>query len=269
MKKTGLLILIVGMFFCGFAMADPGVPPVNEVQGLSIETTVIAVGHFDQESDVYISSSSGQSLGDMPPLGPSSAMYESVYNEDTHSSGIGYIGYDKSFVASTAGKTKGQYNVESTRQISFVGIDAGSIYSAESLSTGGSGTSGSGSSAICPFGADTTTSAFCNRVETGSTFNMKVANVATQANNRFITRSADAGVETNYHIQVSDYIEGMPSQGSVSAYIKGTLKEGGRSQFGEDPDALAGEGAFEDKTELIGEISIFDKLMHYDSSTWV
>jgi hypothetical protein len=40
MKKTGLLILITGMFFCGFAMADPGVPPVNEVQGLSIETTV-------------------------------------------------------------------------------------------------------------------------------------------------------------------------------------------------------------------------------------
>lgn len=269
MKKTGLLILVAGMFFCGFAMADPGVPPVNEVQGLSIETTVVAVGHFDQESSVYISSSSGQSLSDMPPLGPSSAVYESVYTEDTHSSGIGYIGYDKSFVASTAGKTTGQYNIESTRQINYLGIDAGSIYSSEYLMTSGSGTSGSGSGAICPFGADTTTSAFCNRVETGSTINMQVANVATQANNRFITRSSDAGVETNYHILVTDYIEGLPSKGSVSAYIKGTLKEGGRSQFGEDPDGLAGEGAFEDKTELIGEISIFDKAMHYDSATWV
>jgi hypothetical protein len=263
MKKTGLAIFILGIFLCGFAIADPGVPPVNEVQGLSIQTTVIAVGNFDQESDVYISSSSGTSLSDVPPLGPSSTLYESVYTEDTHTAGIGYISYDKSFEASTAGKTTGQYNIESIRQITYLGIDAGSIYSSEYLMTSGSGTSQNAAGRIiCPFGSDGTIGAFCNKVETGSTFTMSVANVATEANNRFITKSGDAPVETNYHILVTEYASGLPSKGSVEAFIRGTIKEGSN----EDPDALGGESSFEDRTSIIGDISIFDKQMHYDSS---
>jgi hypothetical protein len=263
MKKTGLAILILGIFFCGTVMADPGIPPVNEVQGLSIQTTVIAVGNFDQESDFYISSSSGQSLNDMPPLEQGAAVYESVYTEDTHTAGIGYISYDKSLDVSTAGKTSGQYNFESTRQITYLGIDAGSIYSSEYLMTSGSGTSQSAAGRmICPFGSGGTIGAFCNKVETGSTFTMSVANVATEANNRFITRSGDSPVETNYHILVTEYASGLPSKGSVEAFIRGTTKEGSNS----DPDALGGEGAFEDRTNLIGDISIFDKQMHYDSA---
>jgi hypothetical protein len=260
MKKTLFGILILGIFLCGCALADPGVAPVNEVQGLSIQTTVIAVGNFDQESDVAITTSSGSSLSDVPPLGAGSAYYESVYTEDTHSAGIGYISYDKDFEVSTAGKINGQYNIQSTRQITYLGIDAGSIYSSEYLMTGGSGTSQSAADRmICPFGSEGTIGAFCNRVEAGSTFTMSVANVATEASNRFITKSADAPVETNYHILVTDYVSGIPSKGSVEAYIKGTIKEG-------NPDDLAGEGSFEDRTSIIGDISLFDKQMHYDSS---
>ena len=260
MKKIGLAFLIIGLLLCGFVAADPGVPPVNEVQGLSIQTTVIAVGNFDQESDVAISTSSGTSLSDMPPLGPASAVYTSVYTEDTHSAGIGYISYDKDLDVSTAGKINGQYNIESTRQITYLGIDAGSIYSSEYLMTSGSGTSQPAADRmICPFGSEGTIGAFCNMVETGSTFTMSVANVATEASNRFITKSGDAPVETNYHILVTDYASGVPSKGSVEAFIKGTIKEG-------NPDALAGDSSFEDRTSIIGDISLFDKQMHYDSS---
>jgi hypothetical protein len=263
MKKTALAILITGLFLCGFALADPGVPPVQEVQGLSIQTTVIAVGNFDQESEVVITSSSGSSLSDVPPLGPSSTYYQSVYTEDTHSAGIGYISFDKDLNVDTSAKTNGQYNIESVRQISYLGIDAGSIYSSEYLMTSGSGTSQDAAGRmICPFGSESTIGAFCNKVESGSTFTMSVANVATQANTRFITKSADSPVELNYNILVTDYASGLPSKGSVEAYIKGTIKEGSNS----NPDTLGEDSSFEDRTSIIGDISLFDKQMHYDSS---
>jgi hypothetical protein len=263
MKKLGIMVIASAFLVIGMAMADPGIPPVNEVQGLSIQTTVIAVGHFDQESEVAISSSSGTSLSDVPPLGPASTVYQSVYTEDTHSSGIGYISYDKDFDVSTDAKLTGQYNIESTRQITYLGIDAGSLYSSEYLMTGGSGTSQpAGNRMICPFGSDGTIAAFCNTVETGSTFVMSVANVATEANNRFITKSGDSPVETNYHILVTEYTSGLPSKGSVEAFIRGKIKEGSI----EDPDALGGESSFEDRSSIMGDISLFDKQMHYDSA---
>ena len=270
MKRIGLAILTLGLLVCGFVSADSGVPQVNEVQGLSIETTVIAVGNFDQESSVYISSSAGQSLNDMPPLN-NGVVYESVYTEDTQSSGIGYISYDKSFHVDTSNKVSGQYNIESTRQITYLGIEAGSIYSSEYLMMGGSGTSQSaGGRIICPFaGEDATIAAFCNRVESGSTFSMSVANVLTQANTRFITKSADSPVELNYNIEVNEYSPGVPSKGSVAAYIKGKINEGGRGSSAsfteENPDDLYGTGEFLDRTEIIGDISLFSKQMHYES----
>ncbi len=263
MKRIILVILILGFFLCGITLADPGISPVNEVHGLSIQTTVIAVGNFDQETEVAISSSSGTSLSDVPPLGAASTVYQSVYTEDTHSAGIGYISYDKSFEVSTDAKLPGQYNIESMRQITYLGIDAGSIYSSEYLMTSGSGTSqAAGGRMICPFGSGGTIAAFCNKVETGSTFVLSVANVATEANNRFITKSGDSPVETNYHILVTDYANGLPSKGSVMAFIRGTIKEGSNN----DPDALGEESSFEDSTSIIGDISIFDKQMHYDSA---
>jgi hypothetical protein len=263
MKRTIGVFLGIGLLLFGSALADPGISPVNEVQGLHIETTVIAVGNFDQETEVAISSSSGSSLSDVPPLGAASTVYQSVYTEDTHSAGIGYISYDKSFDVSTDAKLTGQYNIESTRQITYLGIDAGSIYSSEYLMTSGSGTSQpAGGRMICPFGSEGTIAAFCNKVETGSTFVLSVANVATEANNRFITKSGDSPVETNYHILVTDYTNGLPSKGSVMAFIRGTIKEGSN----DDPDALGGESSFDDSTSIIGDISIFDKQMHYDSA---
>jgi len=260
MKKALSVIIGISLFLCGFALADPGVSQQTEVQGLSIQTTVIGVGNFDHESEVVISSASGTSLSDVPPLGAQSVLYQSVYTEDTHTAGIGYISYDKSFDASTANQLQGQYNIESTRQITYLGIDAGSIYSSEYLMTSGSGTSQPAAGRmICPFGSDNTIGAFCNTVETGSTFVMSVANVATTANNRFITKSADTPVETNYHILVTEYTPGVPSKGSVMAFIQGTIKEG-------TPDALGEESSFKDRTEIIGDITLFDKQMHYDSA---
>lgn len=265
-KKIGLALMAIGLFLCGVTSADPGISQVNEVQGLRIETTVIAVGNFNQESSFHISSSAGQSLNDMPPLN-NGVVYEAVYSEDTSNVGIGYISYDKSFKADTSEKVSGEYNIESTRQITFVGIDAGTLYSSEYLMMGGSGTAGGANRMICPFAGDGTAAAFCNKVESGSTLNMAVANVLTQANTRFITRSGDTPVELNYDIQVSEYSSGLPSKGSVVAFIKGKINEGGRGGItGEDEGGLYGTGSFGDSTEIIGDITLFEKKMHYESA---
>lgn len=293
MRRVRLAIFIMGIFLCGFVVADPGISQVNEVHGLHIETTVIAVGNFNQESSVRITSSTGQSLDDMPLLN-NGVVYESVYREDTSNVGIGYISYDKDFDLDTSNKVNGEYNIESTRQITFVGVDAGTLYSSEYLSMGGSGTPQSAGRMICPFAEDDASiAAFCNHVEAGSTFNMAVANVMTQANTRFITKSGDTPVELNYNIEVSEYTEGVPSKGSVSAYIKGKVMEGGRdtwykssstpvtidpdtgeiiegkptwSAAYEDPGDLYGTAEFEDRTEIIGDIFTFSKQMHYESA---
>jgi hypothetical protein len=263
MKRIVLALFTLGFLVCGWAAADPGVPPVNEVQGLSIETTVIAVGNFNQHSSVAITSSAGQSLSDMPPLAGGAVVYECVYTEDTQNSGVGYISYDKSFDVDTAGKISGQSNIDSTRQITYMGIDASSILSTEYLMIGGSGTSQAAAGrVICPFGAEGDIGAFCNRVESGSSFNLAVANVMTQADARFIMKSADHPVELNYNIEVSEYTSGIPSKGSVSAFIRGTTREG----LNDDPDSLGQDASFEDRTEIIGDIIVFAKNMHYESA---
>jgi len=262
MKKIGLAFLAIGLLVSGFAAADPGVPPVNEVQGLRIETTVIAVGNFDQESNFYISSSAGQSLNDMPPLN-NGVVYESVYTEDTQNVGVGYISYDKDFKADTSGKVSGQANIESTRQITYLGIDASSIHSSEYLMMSGSGTSQDAAGRIiCPFAGDSTIGAFCNKVEAGSTFTMSVANVMTHADTRFITKTGDHPVELNYNILVSEYVSGVPSKGSVSAYMKSKIMEG----MADEPDSLGEAAEFLDRTEISGDISLFEKKMHYESA---
>ena len=115
--------------------------------------------------------------------------------------------------------------------------------------------------------------AFCNRVETGSNMNLKVANLNTQMGDRFIMKSADAGVTIQNNVGVSSYAADLPSKGSVSAYIRGSIREGGRFMD------YAGEGepgygpfadlyetvTFSDSTGISGDISTFAKAMSYTS----
>jgi hypothetical protein len=47
MKKLGILIIALALLVVGLAMAEPGIPQVREVQGLTTTTTVIAAGNFN------------------------------------------------------------------------------------------------------------------------------------------------------------------------------------------------------------------------------
>jgi hypothetical protein len=279
MKKLGILVIALALLVVGLAMAEPGVPQVQEIQGLTTSTTVIAAGNFNAASSVQITNmhqfnpteGGSEGLGDVPPL-ENAVYYTSLYTEDTQNSEVGYISYDKDLDVTTANRISGQYNVQAVKQITYLGVDASSVITNDYMLVDGAGadwTDELGEALICPFGSSKEGPDFCNRVETGSSMNLKVANLNTQMGERFIMKSADPGVAIFNNVGVGSYAADLPSKGSVSAYIKGSIKEGGRSSDPndevEDNEQLYETVVFSDSTGVSGDISTFAKAMSYTS----
>ena len=272
MKKFGILVIALTLFVVGMAMAEPGIPKVNEVQGLAVSTTVIAAGNFNQASSVDLTIASGESsLTEVPPL-TNGTYYQSVYTEDTQNSEVGFISYDKDLDVSTANKVSGQYNIQAVKQVTYLGVDASSMITNDYMMVDGAGDNYGtiGDKMLCPFGAEKQAPSFCNRVETGSNMNLKVANLNTQMGDRFIMKSADPGVAIFNNVGVGSYAADLPSKGSVSAFIRGSIKEGGRATTVgnitlEDPTDLYETMVFSDSTGVSGDITTFAKSMSYTS----
>jgi len=282
MKKLILICIILALLIVGVTMAEPGIPKVNEVQGLTTSTTVIAAGNFNAASSVDTVISRVVPVTGIP--GPEweefalgGTIYQTVYSEDTQNAEVGFISYDKDLDVSTANKVSGQYNVQAVKQITYLGVDASSVVTNDYLLLDGAGMAGAAAErVICPFACGMYP-AFCNRIETGSNMNLKVANLNTQIGDRFIMKSADPGVAVFNNVAVSSYASDLPSKGSVSAYIKGSIKEGGRmsdalgapvsvSQGNKNSiDELYETVTFSDSTAISGDISTFAKTMTYNS----
>jgi hypothetical protein len=276
MKKLGIIVITLALLIVGVAMADPGIPKVNEIQGLRTSTTVIAAGNFNAESSVDWTISRDLPITDIPgpawSISPGATIYQTVYTEDTQNSEVGYISYDKDLDVQTGNKVSGQYNVKAVKQITYLGVDASSVVTNDYLMLDGAGWFGdAGERLICPFAAESVYPTFCNKVETGSAMNLKVANLNTQMGDRFVMKAADSGVEIFNNVGVSTYATDLPSKGSVSAYIKGSIREGGRVS---DITPNVGTTAlvnlyetitFSDSSAVSGDISTFAKAMSYTS----
>jgi hypothetical protein len=278
MKKLVIILLVLSILVIGVAMADPGIPKVNEVQGLRTTTTVIAAGNFNAESSVDWTISLFEPITGIPGSagitwgGEGETIYQTVYSEDTQNSEVGYISYDKDLDLQTGNKVSGQYNVKAVKQITYLGVDASSVVTNDYLMLDGAGWSdNAGERLICPLAADSVYPTFCNKVETNSVMNLKVANLNTQLGDRFVMKAADSSVEVFNNVGVSSYATDLPSKGSVSAYIKGSIREGGRAS---DVHAANSEQefhnlyesvTFSDSTAISGDISTFAKFMSYQS----
>jgi hypothetical protein len=264
MKTTTFQILLIGLFVLatGIAMADPGISATTETQGITITTSIIAVGNFYSNSDIaWKTTTSGGGLTGVPPLSDG-ALYQAVYTEDTMSNGVGQIWYDKSLSLDTGEQLNGQSNIEATKQLAFIGYDGAQVHSDEYIMVSGSGNpAATNDAAICVFAgsASDTIPAFCNRVEAGSSIDMSVVNMRTSTNARFIVPSADTPTALNHNIRV-DELDGEPSIGKVSAFMQGIIQEGRGSK------AAAFENIeFTESVSIDGEIHLFDKNMGYIS----
>jgi hypothetical protein len=264
MKKLGIMVIALALFVAGMAMADPGINAVSETQGLSTSTTVVGVGNFNHASSVVLTAIDGNDLGDVPAGLDQFRYYTTVYTEDTQNSENGYLSYDKDLDVNTGNMLLGQYNVQAVKQITYVGIDASSILTTDYMMLDGAGEDyGTGEDLmICPFGSDKQAPSFCNVVETGSSANLKIANMNTQMGERFIEKSSDAGVQLYNNVGVSSYATDVPSVGSVSAFIQGSIKEGGTGDAAGD---LHETMTFKDLTSFSGQITSFAKSMAYKS----
>jgi hypothetical protein len=247
-------------------MADRGIPQVPETQGIVTSTTIDAVGNFASNTEIQwrITTEEG-GLPELPDELGNDVLYESTYTEDTVSNGLGLVLYDKEMDVETSSQLIGQYNIEATKLLSFIGVDGARVTSSDSIMVdGAAGEEETEDVVVCPFATAVTHDfpAYCNRVEAGSTIDMTVANVRTTSTDRFIIPEADQMVELNHDIVVTELVEDLPSMGTASAYMDVLIQEAGANR---NDDDLMERIEFNEETTVTGDISEFTKLMHYES----
>ena len=139
-----------------------------------------------------------------------------------------------------AGIAMADSGIEATPQISSMGTDSAGITSTDTIS-------GSGNSL-----------AFSNMVETGSSFTMNVVNARTETNNAFGAGSGDTPSSVNHYVRLTA-VGDTPSVGKVSAFIKGI------TQQARGTSGLFEQVEFSERTSVDGQITLFDKNMHWES----
>ena len=242
MKISGVIVIALAMLIAlvGVVVADQGVPQVSEVQGITTTTVIDCEGIVMDSSSLGWSVTGGDALASrgMHPnwsfmLDPMQTQYTTTYDSSTIAQN-GHTVFVKTMAIGTGDKLLGQSNVKADTAVTFVATgDGGNILGSESIMIDGTSMPTPASDRmLCPFGAgtDNVIPAYCNIVIAGSQYDLTVGSVVTAANNRFIGSDATIPVALNYAITVKPYtIQGVgtsPAMGSVSAYIKASIREG-------------------------------------------
>ena len=273
MKKFGIVVIALALLCVGLAMADPGINATQETQGISTSTTIDAVGNWASTTDVSWRMSNFQVLTGIPPLAAvnGNRIYETAYSEDTLSDGTALVSYAKEMDVETSNRLRGQWNIEATKQIGFFGVDGAAVTSTDYIMVDGAGQtiSPATNAIICPFAAALpSVPQFCNRAEAGSTIDMTIANVRTTSTDRFVMASADPGVELNHAIRVIPLADDVPSTGIATAHMTVLIQEGRTLAPGfPGTVGLFERISFSEETTARGAITLFDKVMHYESGT--
>jgi hypothetical protein len=200
-------------------------------------------------------------------MDPEMIHYSAGYNEQTVAVS-GKTTYIKSMALSTANKVAGESNIQSTKSIQFVGSDSGRIISSEDLLVDGSGTwSKTGNSILCPFGPQNSEyiPAFCNIAQAGSSIDMNLVSLSTDADSRFISADSAVPVALNYDTSARGLNTAnvySPASGSVSAFIKIHTQEA-RGNITTKSEDLS----YVETSSANGLIQQFTKKMNYQSGT--
>jgi hypothetical protein len=256
MKNGKILFFILSVFLVlstlGASVMADGVNQTPEIQGITTSTYIDVVGFASNSADLAWTSSSGSSQ-------------TTVYSENTNAMN-GHTVYVKQFSVDTGDKNIGQSNVESSRQITFEGLDGGNMVSDESLliDTYGNSSSAAGQF-LCPFGASGSSvlPAFCNIVQAGSHIDSTFISVSTQASSRTIMATADVPVALTYSINAHGVNTAngiIPARGMVSAYMKAHLQGGSGNTT-----AKASDLTYQDSSSVNGIINAFTKSYGYQS----
>ena len=263
MKKLAIMVIALALL-TGFAVADRGIDPVPETQGITTATTIDAVGNFASTTDLqWRITDDPDGLSGVPPM--DTTYYASSYTEDTFSNGIGLIAYDKNMDVETSAQLAGNWNIDGDKQLAFVGVDGARVYSDEYIMVDGVGNRANTEDImLCVFAAAQTEvfPAYCNFAEAGSTIDMTVANVRTNSMDRFILNSGDTTTELEHNLAVTELITDLPSMGSASAFMNVLIME----EYGQGNETNMQEKIeFGELVSVSGDITAFLQDMNYVS----
>lgn len=186
-------------------------------------------------------------------LVPGERQYTTTYGDTTQAVG-GTTSYSKSFGFDTKSMSEGQYNVESTKMLTFDGTGDGTgtgrAISSENIGIESMGIPGGTS--LWP--------AFHNTVNAGSSFDLAKGSVVTQAGTRTVTAYPGAApVALDYGIQVRG-LNNEPAVGSASAFMNGDLEQGRGTTI-----AKASDLEFSQQASVSGIIHNFYQTATYES----
>ena len=294
MRRFGWLTSVILILLFVLLPVAGDVLPQNspETQEISVSTNILAEGSLSQGVELQWQISSevlGANLvfrGDEPepvlepepPLHPGGEVQSAVsYSENTQAT-LGFIEYRRTGSVETSERSAVLMNVENDRLITFVGSDAGRLYSSEDIAMDNVGnyTSLFGMSTLCPFLGATTDClpGFCNRFEAGSEIDMSRVSVSTSAGVRNINGLGDPGLWRpvpevgnpalgEYSIRVTGIGNQASSIGMASAYSEIIINEG-RLELPACP-ILHQTIKFQEDRSVIGEITTFEYLVSYES----
>jgi len=186
-------------------------------------------------------------------LVPGERQSTTVYGDNTQAA-EGTVSYTKSFNLDTKNKYQNQYNIDSTKMLTFDGTGDGSgsgrAISDECIGIETMGVPGNGIS----------WPAFHNAVTAGSSYDIREGSVVTRAQSRTVTGYPGAApVALNYGIRLQGLNNG-PALGSASAFQDGHLEQGRGTSLDKASDL-----AFSQRSSVSGLIYQFDQTINYES----
>jgi len=246
MKKLIIMfILIFNPFLIGFESASGPIDMTNEVQSISMISTVLCYGTVTntEETALVISNKDIQNnpildqwdpyyyinIDGIPTPLPDNYTWNPEpqcvmsYTEQILADN-GYTEFNGVQSVDTANKVANQNTFASTEQFDYIASDTamGRItFSEDLLLDGASQGSNALDRMLCPFatGDKGFIPAYCNVVEMGGSFTGTDVSAVTGANERHISKAADIPVTVNYNIALA-------GQGSTAAWINAHLMEG-------------------------------------------
>jgi hypothetical protein len=267
MKSKILIISVILLcLFSGMACADrlPNQTPENQV--ISVFSVVEVIGS-------YVGSQTMQWTLDSPgalhtgTLGANEVRGTMAYSENTATNG-GYLSETKSFSLDTSNKAVGQYNLQTSKTLTYAtDTNTGSVLQAsESITMDIMGNSTPTDDVIaCPFGPSASAyyPAFCNVVYAkSSVMGMTTGAVSSSTNARMVSATADAPAALEYSFDVK------PDESAGTGYAAGTFG----TEFGVSIREARGNGTspsalnvYTDKSLANGLVAKFHKDYVYRS----
>ena len=288
--------IVVMLAFVSTVSADHLVNRTPEIQGISTATSANVQGTVTEaDSGAWVTRDNLYfdmfGLDDPPfygfgpgalsaPLLGDQAMVTTGYN-DNIAAVSGQTTLSKSVGINTGNQITGGSNIKAGTDMQYIAVDTGRATRSEDLliDSAGNETDPAEIYILCPFISenlvDDDIPAHCNIAQAGSSIDTTLTSVVTSADDRFVGTDSAIPVVLNYNINaegISLGTQSSPMIGSVSAYLKVHVQEGGETNFSGDfastvksATTKAEDLSYSETSTASGLINGFSKSMSYQS----